>query len=202
MSRLTVIIGNGRSRRGFDLELLRDHETWGCNALIRDWDPDHLVAFDPPILLELIKTFPRDSRTRVVVPPWRECLEYVDPGRLSNRLPPKNNAGVIAMKRAIQSGARHLYCLGMDSVLVAKGQNPLANVYAGTHAYGPATSATIEDLAGRIRYFAWFVSVNPKVTFTFVGPAGWGLISGELKDLPNVGFLPFRDFEELVDGQL
>ena len=40
-------IGNGESRKGFDLEQLRPHgKIYGCNALYRDFTPDVLVAVD------------------------------------------------------------------------------------------------------------------------------------------------------------
>lgn len=48
------VIGNGESRRGFDLNSLKPHGTIiGCNALYRDFIPDLLVAVDRPILKEI-----------------------------------------------------------------------------------------------------------------------------------------------------
>lgn len=48
------VIGNGESRRGFDLNQLKGHGTIiGCNALYRDFKPDLLVAVDRPILGEI-----------------------------------------------------------------------------------------------------------------------------------------------------
>ena len=40
-------IGNGESRKDFDLERLRPHgKIYGCNGLYRDFVPDVLVAMD------------------------------------------------------------------------------------------------------------------------------------------------------------
>ena len=47
-------IGNGESRKGFDLETLRPHGTiYGCNAIYRDFMPDVLTAVDHGIMHEI-----------------------------------------------------------------------------------------------------------------------------------------------------
>jgi len=47
-------IGNGESRRGFDLEKLREYgKIYGCNALYRDFMPDALTAVDHGIMHEI-----------------------------------------------------------------------------------------------------------------------------------------------------
>lgn len=51
------LIGNGESRLGFDLNILKGKgPIFGCNALYRDFEPDVLCAFDQGILLELMNT--------------------------------------------------------------------------------------------------------------------------------------------------
>jgi len=48
------VIGNGESRKGFDLEQLRPLGTiYGCNALYRDFIPDVLVAVDEGMIKEI-----------------------------------------------------------------------------------------------------------------------------------------------------
>ena len=47
-------IGNGESRKNFELEKLRPHgKIYGCNALYRDFTPDHLSAVDMGIMHEI-----------------------------------------------------------------------------------------------------------------------------------------------------
>ncbi len=47
-------IGNGESRKGFDLESLRKHGTiYGCNAIYRDFMPDVLTGVDHGIMHEI-----------------------------------------------------------------------------------------------------------------------------------------------------
>ena len=53
MSRVFVI-GNGESRKGFDLETLRPHgKIFGCNAIHREFMPDVLTAVDHGIMHEV-----------------------------------------------------------------------------------------------------------------------------------------------------
>lgn len=47
-------IGNGESRKGFDLEQLRSYgKIYGCNALYRDFTPDALICVDHGIMHEV-----------------------------------------------------------------------------------------------------------------------------------------------------
>jgi hypothetical protein len=49
------LIGNGASRKGFDLNLLRGKGTIiGCNALYRDFEPDILICQDAKMARELV----------------------------------------------------------------------------------------------------------------------------------------------------
>lgn len=64
------IIGNGESRKGFDLEKLRGlGPIYGCNALYRDFMPDTLIAVDKRMISEI-----RDSNviTNGIEFIWRE----------------------------------------------------------------------------------------------------------------------------------
>ena len=47
------IIGNGESRKGFDLYSL-PQDTYGCNALCRDYTPDFLFVIDQHMYKEVI----------------------------------------------------------------------------------------------------------------------------------------------------
>tara|TARA_B100001057_G_scaffold494793_1_gene592134 strand:+ start:555 stop:1394 length:840 start_codon:yes stop_codon:yes gene_type:complete len=52
--RRVFCIGNGESRKGFDLEKLKPHgKIYGCNALYRDFMPDVLTAVDHGIMHEV-----------------------------------------------------------------------------------------------------------------------------------------------------
>ena len=47
-------IGNGESRKDFDLNKLKPHgKIYGCNALYRDFTPDVLISVDNGIMHEI-----------------------------------------------------------------------------------------------------------------------------------------------------
>ena len=48
-----LVIGNGESRHGIDLESL-EYTKIGCNAILRDTKVDHLVCVDKPMLREAV----------------------------------------------------------------------------------------------------------------------------------------------------
>ena len=51
------IIGNGPSRKGFDLNQLKPTgEIYGCNALYRDFVPDYLFSVDAKMTQEISKS--------------------------------------------------------------------------------------------------------------------------------------------------
>lgn len=50
----TFVLGNGESRKGLDLNNLKEYGTiYGCNALYRDFTPDGLIAVDWAIMHEI-----------------------------------------------------------------------------------------------------------------------------------------------------
>ena len=160
------IIGNGESRRNFDLNDIKGvAPIYGCNALYRDFSPDWLVAVDEGVIDEINSSnFPK-SRTLF---PRSKAEEYepadMHPGR--NRYP-RNNSGMYAMQRAIEKDHNVLLCLGFD-FLINDSYLSCTNLFAGTKNYGAETHANFEDNAGRIRYLEWFARKNKDVVFIFV----------------------------------
>lgn len=159
------IIGNGPSRKGFNLDILKGHGTiYGCNALYRDFDPDYLVAIDEDIIKEIKKSkFPKK---KFIVPPFEEQFE--DPEYNPYRRY-RSNAGVNAMLEAIKSGHNTLYCFGFD-FMIRDPKVALGNLYDGTNAYGIETRTRYEDNVNRIKYMTFLASKYRKVDFKFVVP--------------------------------
>lgn len=164
MKRFAFIIGNGPSRKDFDLEVLRNLGViFGTNALYRDFEPDFLVAIDEPIILEIeASSFPKD---RFIVPPLQEQYEPVE----FNPVRPRNNAGLCAMNEAIKRGFKDLVCLGMDFILREPSYN-LGNIYANTECYDETTKADLNDTINRCRYFDWYAAQNRSVNFKMLFP--------------------------------
>jgi len=160
------IIGNGESRRSFDLNEIKGvAPIYGCNALYREFSPDWLVAVDEGVIDEITSSkFPKES----TLFPRSRAEEYepadMHPGR--NRYP-RNNSGMYAMQRAIEKDHNVLLCLGFD-FLINDSYLSCTNLFAGTKNYGAETHANFEDNAGRIRYLEWFARKNKDVVFIFV----------------------------------
>ena len=57
MATRVFCIGNGESRKSFDLRILKPHgKIYGCNALYRDFTPDVLTAVDHGIMHEIYQS--------------------------------------------------------------------------------------------------------------------------------------------------
>ncbi|MEK9698305.1 MAG: hypothetical protein VW270_21225, partial [Candidatus Poseidoniales archaeon] len=56
------IIGNGESRKNFDLYSL-PQDTYGCNALYREYEPDFLIVVDRHMYQEIANTEYIDQNT-------------------------------------------------------------------------------------------------------------------------------------------
>lgn len=164
------IIGNGTSRKGFDLKKLKPYGTiYGCNALYRDFPdhsiPDFLVAIDDGIITEIEGSdFPSK---RFIVPPIDERWEPAE----CNIGRPRSNAGMNAMREAIKMEYNQLICLGFD-FLIQDDKQLLSNIYDGSQNYGPSTRASAADNPGRVNYLQWLIRKNPDVDFIFIFPSG------------------------------
>lgn len=158
------IIGNGKTREGFDLEQLRLHGTiYGCNALYRDFTPDYLVAIDEAITQEIRESdFPED---KFIHPDFEEQFEHPEFNPFSRF---RSNAGMNAMIEALKHGKRELICLGFDFVI--SDEIAVKNLYDGTNAYGRETRTSIVDNIRRVKYLNWFARKNHIAQFKFVLP--------------------------------
>ena len=155
------IIGNGLSRKDFDLTKLDNEITFGCNALYRDYNPTWLVAIDEKIIKEIYDSdWPDD---KFIVPPQDEQFEPAE----YNPVRPRSNAGMNAMQEAIKMGYEELFCLGFDFI-IQESDYILGNIYDGTNAYGPETKTSIPDSIKRLNYLSWFADQNPSVDFYFL----------------------------------
>lgn len=174
--KVAYVIGNGGTRKDFNLESLRGKGTiYGCNALYREFEPDWLVAIDNGIINEIRgSSFPQK---RFHVPPLDEQYEpaIVNPGR------PRSNAGMNAMELAIRHGHNKLVMIGFDFLIEDKDVST-SNMFDGTSNYGSETRANYADNAGRTRYLSWFMDKYNEVQFLFAYPRGNWLF----KHLPNI----------------
>ena len=162
---LAFIIGNGESRKDFDLNKLKGVGTvFGCNALYRDFSPDfrlpdYLISIDEVISLEItMSDFPRQRHLRAE---GQDATEFP----YSNR---RNNAGMVAMHKAIQRGYTTIVALGFDFLI--DDNLEVSNLYDGTNGYGMETRTNKHDNYFRLQYLEWFATKNSDINFKFVFP--------------------------------
>tara|TARA_R110000796_G_scaffold85621_1_gene185689 strand:- start:2575 stop:3264 length:690 start_codon:yes stop_codon:yes gene_type:complete len=152
------ILGNGESRKTLDLYAL-PQDTYGCNALYRDYTPDFLVAVDRKIYKEII-----DSEYE------QNNIVYTNHGNLtkiggnSHLIPanPHQGAGPTAMHIAIHDGHTNLICIGFD----CGRDGPNNNVYKDTNGYN--TSDTVVHQTVWASQIHGIMKANPAITFTYV----------------------------------
>ena len=121
------VIGNGVSRTPVPIERLKDHGTvYGCNALYRDFTPNHLIAVDEKMLKELDKTecscpiwtYYKDHRKKKPYQFFPEKLGW--------------SSGPSALNLSTIHGHSVVYILGFDYSGIDRKIN---NIYAGTNNY-------------------------------------------------------------------
>jgi hypothetical protein len=186
-NRVAFIIGNGTSRKDFNLENLRGAGTiFGCNALYRQFVPDYIVSIDEGIIKEIRES--SFSKERFIVPPMEEQWEPAE----CNPYRPRSNAGINAMREAIKMGHNVLICFGFDFMLQDATQS-VSNMYDGTKNYGPEVRANHADNIGRINYLNWLVKKHPEVEFFFVYPEDYRLTNASKS--ANIFFTTYKNLE-------
>ena len=134
------VLGNGESRRSFDLSSLKDEITIGCNAIYRDFAPTLLVAGDSPITKEIRENYKgdflfRDGKNKRFVwenPIGNRVLVEAWPWTRSGF---SWYAGVAAAWAAASwEGASEVHLVGFDSMLPSHGKT-VNNMYKDTRHY-------------------------------------------------------------------
>ena len=156
------VLGNGRSRLAINCENLKKYGTvYACNAIYRDFLPDHLVAVDVKMVLELVENNVLDR-----VPVYTNFNNrFKDIPKLNVFQPSKGwSSGPTALWLASNHGYDEIYILGFDYQGLENNKK-VNNVYAGTPNYkgvnDPATfygnwlrqtEMTLKEFAG-VKYF-------------------------------------------------
>lgn len=181
-----VIIGNGVSRKSFDLNILKNKEpqTYGCNALYRDFAPDFLIAIGKDIAKEIrIKGYAADH---VVYSTPDNILNYPNTFHLIPQNP-SWNAGALAAYLACFDGNSTIYLLGHDGI-----DTPgfSSNVYADTNGYKDYSKIT--DTYWALAMGHVFKTYN-LVDFVLVNETGRGYMPAEWYGHTNLRRINFRE---------
>jgi hypothetical protein len=142
MSAIAFVLGNGESRRGIDINDLKEKGTvFACNGVYRTHQPHWLVAVDPKMILEIAET---DyvvhnkvySNFNNQYNKHQKLLDHVTWAKPSLGW----SSGPTALKLACDKGFRDIYILGFDYQGHSEKQNKATrfrfnNVFKDTRNY-------------------------------------------------------------------
>lgn len=199
-----VVLGNGPSRLELNprlLDLLKTHkggllaqgrvQTYGCNAILRDFEPDFTVASDA-LASELVNTGKCDSN--IIYGSTDMVLAY--PGKFY--MIPQNpnwDTGSMAAYLACFDGHKHVYLMGFD--LHSGHSDYQSNIYSGTNGYPDVNSLTTEayfeqTMLRVIQTYADVDFVRVMPTKNYYMPESW-------KYQLNLRQITFNEFVTEVD---
>lgn len=181
------LIGNGASRKDFDLERLRPIGTIiGCNAIYRDFNPDILIAIDSKMLNEInaAKYGQKEGENAFVITPHNRSVNVANSTRYKTSK--FNTSGAFAM-RLIKDSMRpkRCYMLGMDGFP--------GNVYDGTKNYA---MHTLKNFSGVHRFYLEILNQSEDTVFINVNHTdGW---PAEAENSGSYSFMTYELFEKIV----
>jgi hypothetical protein len=195
ISNRAVVIGNSPTRLEFNLQNLKKFsgllgadtlQTYGCNALYRDFTPDFLVAHGNDIVKELAGS--EYIKNNIVYTNAIHLLEYPNKFYL---IPynPYADAGTTAAYIAAFDGHKKIYLLGFDEQ-DSKSYN--FNVYAGTNGYDAIDAEILSDkwVTNRVELFNLYDDVD----FVWVTHRGTNTVPESHKSCLNFRQISHRDF--------
>tara|TARA_Y100001938_G_scaffold151172_1_gene246857 strand:- start:491 stop:1246 length:756 start_codon:yes stop_codon:yes gene_type:complete len=194
-------IGNGPSRKNFDLNTLKaTGQTYGCNAIYRDFMPDFIFSVDTKMTTEMVEN--EVGRKTFHYAPALEVNRKQAKGML--HLIPNNPhwiSGNQAFWTAGVHGHKNIYLLGYDFREYGRGQ--LNNIYQGTLCYGERHDDKIFE--GWLKQFRDMIKMRPYVNYTVVhdNPPDYLRHLQTGTDLGNSRVINYKEFEKiLTPGQV
>jgi hypothetical protein len=191
VKKIAFVLGNGTSRKEINHHNFKKYGTvYGCNALFREYAPDHLVCVDTKMITEISTT---QYQTKNNVWSNRNKLTERTPG-IKIMEPNKGwSSGPTALLLASQHGHKVIYILGFDYVGLGEKQELVNNVYAGTKNY--------KGVNDRATYYGnWqrqtMMCINqfPKTKYYRIIKSMNDYIPDHLKDLTNLSHITVDDF--------
>lgn len=180
--KIAFVLGNGTSRKSINLQKLKQHGTvYGCNALYREFAPDHLVCVDTKMIIEV-----SDVGYNNTYSVWSNPNKLTKNTSNINIMNPNKgwSSGPTAMLLASQHNHNEVYLLGFDYVGVGSEKEKVNNVYAGTKNYKRA-----EDRAtyygNWTRQTMMCSNLFPRTKYTRIIPEEDFFIPDYLKGLQN-----------------
>jgi len=192
-------IGNGPSRKGFDLNKLKaTGQTYGCNALYRDFVPDFIFSVDTKMTLKMCED-------KV----YEKCIHYA-PALEVNRPYSKNKlhltpnnphwiSGNQAFWTAAVHGHKNIYLIGFD--FREYGKDQLNNIYQDTENYGKRHSDIIFEVW--LTQFRQIQKMRPYCNWTVVhdDPPDYLKVSNPSANFGKFKILSYKEFNDTVLNQ-
>ncbi len=189
-------IGNGPSRKGFDLNKLKaTGQTYGCNALYRDFVPDFIFSVDTKMTLKMCED-------KV----YEKCIHYA-PALEVNRPYSKNKlhltpnnphwiSGNQAFWTAAVHGHKNIYLIGFD--FREYGKDQLNNIYQDTENYGPRHSDIIFEVW--LTQFRQLQKMRPYCNWIVVhdDPPEYLKVSNPSANFGKFKILNYKEFTDAV----
>lgn len=180
------LLGNGSSRKTFDLERLREIGTIiGCNALYRDFNPDLLVAIDAKMIRELSNAkYGTEEDHALVITPHNRSAGLIN--SLKYKTGRFNTSGAFAMRMISEAmKPKRCYMLGMDGFP--------GNVYDGTVNYAVHT---LKNFNGIHRFYQEILNQSGGTVFINVNiQDGW---PPTCENSGHYSFMTYDIFEKVV----
>ena len=138
MSSIAFVLGNGESRRGIEINDLKEKGTvFACNAVYRTHRPDFLIAVDPKMIFEIAETdYPVHNKV------WSNFnAQYNKHPKILNHInwfkPSLGwSSGPTALRMACEHGFKEIYILGFDYQGINQGKRfTLNNIFGDTRNY-------------------------------------------------------------------
>ena len=191
-------IGNGPSRKDFDLNKLKGSgQTYGCNALYRDFVPDYIFSVDAKMTQKMVQDKVHDKCIHYA--PSLEVNRHPKGGPPVLHLIPNNPhwiSGNVAFWTAGVHGHKNIYLLGFDFREYGKGQ--LNNIYQDTICYGERNADTVFD--GWLKQFRDMLKMRPYVNYTVVhdNPPEYMKYFQTGTDLGNSKVISYAEFKKVL----
>jgi len=190
------VIGNGPSRKGFDLNRLKETgQTYGCNALYRDFIPDYIFSVDTNMSMQMIED--EVGLKTIHYAPALQANRKESNGMI-HLIPNNPNwiSGNAAFWTAGVHGHKNIYLIGFDFREYGKGE--LNNIYQDTDYYGERNEDKIFD--GWLKQFRDMLKMRPYVNYTVVhdNPPDFMNYLQTGTDHGNSKVISYRQFEDTV----
>ena len=189
-------IGNGPSRKDFDLHTLKETgQTYGCNALYRDFIPDFIFSVDTKMTMQMVED--QVGTKTVHYAPALQVNRKESKGMI--HLIPNNPhwiSGNAAFWTAGVHGHRNIYLIGYDFREYGKGE--LNNIYQDTENYGERNDDKIFD--AWLKQFRDMLKMRPYVNYTVVhdNPPEYMQNLQTGTDLGNSKVITYAEFEKVL----